>query len=111
MLKISSMAMVVLVALASVAAEAQGPQLDRARRLLETGNAAAALDILETLPQTTDVLQGRAQAHFMIAAQSQSVGRCNHLRRAIAYASMASTGELVELGRKNWRDEGCQPTQ
>jgi hypothetical protein len=89
-------------------ASAQAPQLDRARELLSTGNAVAALDILETLPQTPAVLIGRAQAHMMIAAQSPPATRCDHLRRAIDFASMSSSGELVESARKSWRDDGCQ---
>jgi hypothetical protein len=42
----------------TITASAQGPQLDRAAYLLNAGNAAAALDILETLPQTPDALAG-----------------------------------------------------
>ena len=111
MTKVTSIMMVAVFASMSVAADAQRPQLDRARKMLDAGNAAAALDILETLPQRIDVLEWRVRAHVMMAAQSQPAERCDHLRRATEYASMASASELVELTRKNALDQGCQPAQ
>lgn len=97
--------------LASVAAHAQGSQLERARFLLRVGYPEAALAILETLPETPAVLQGRAQAHIMIASQEPVAGRCDHLRRAIELGSMASAGGIVEFARRRFQDEGCQIAQ
>ena len=97
--------------LLTVAAHAQGAQLERARFLLLVGYPEAALAILETLPETPAVIQGRAQAHVMIAAQVPPPGRCEHLRRAIEFGSMASAGGIVEFARKRFRDEGCPIAQ
>jgi hypothetical protein len=94
-----------------LAANAQGTQLERARFLLMVGHPAPALEILETLPETRAVLQARAQAHVMIASQSPPAGRCDHLRRAIGYASMASAQGIVEFTRKRFNDEGCEIAQ
>jgi hypothetical protein len=92
----------------STPALAQVSQLERARFLLMLGSPEAALTILETLPETPAVLQGRAQAHLMIASQIAPPGRCDHLRRAIDFGSMASPQGVVELARKRFRNEGCQ---
>ena len=61
-------------ALLSIGAHAQGSQLERARFLLKVGQPEPALAILETLPETPTVLQGRAQAHVMIASQIYPAG-------------------------------------
>jgi hypothetical protein len=99
-------------ALLSIAtAHAQGSPLERARFLLRVGYPEAALAILEALPETPAVLQGRAQAHIMIASQEPAAGRCDHLRRAIELGSMASAGGIVEFARRRFRDEGCQIAQ
>jgi hypothetical protein len=90
---------------------AQVSQLERARFHLMLGNPEPALTILETLPETPAVLQGRAQAHLMIASQIAPPGRCEHLRRAIEYGSMARPQGVVELAQKRFRDEGCQIAQ
>jgi hypothetical protein len=94
--------------LACNAAHAQGTPLERARFLLKVGYPEPALAILETLPETPAVLQGRAQAHVMLASQVPPAGRCDHLRRAVGYASMASAQGIVEFARRRLRDEGCQ---
>jgi hypothetical protein len=96
------------IALVSIAAHAQGSQLDRARFLLGAGYAEAALDILEALPETPAVLRGRALAHLMIAPRVAPGLACDHLRRAIDFASLASAGGLVELARRRFHDDGCQ---
>jgi hypothetical protein len=96
------------IVLASGAAEAQGTPLERARFLLKVGHPEPALVILESLPETPAVLQGRAQAHVMLASQVPPAGRCEHLRRAIGYASMVSAQGIVEFARRRFRDEGCQ---
>jgi thioredoxin-like negative regulator of GroEL len=95
----------------SVSALAQGSQLEKARFLLKVGYAEPALAILETLPETQAVLQGRAQAHIMIASQIPPAGRCDHLRRATDLASQSSAQGLVEFSRRRFREEGCQMTQ
>jgi hypothetical protein len=97
--------------LLSTAAQAQGTPLERARFLLMVGYPEPALAILESLPETPAVLQGRAQAHVMLASQVPSEGRCDHLRRAIGYASMASAQGIIEFARRRFRDEGCQTAQ
>ena len=99
------------VALMGTVALAQGSQLERARFLLRVGYPEPALAILETLPETPAVLQGRAQAHLMIASQMPSGGACDHLRRAIDLGSLASAGGIVEFARKRFRDDGCQIAQ
>ena len=101
----------VFIALASIAVHAQGSQLERARFLLRVGYPELALEILETLPETPAVLQGRAQAHLMIASQVAPGLACDHLRRAIELGSMASAGGIVEFARKRFRDDGCQIAQ
>jgi hypothetical protein len=101
----------VCVALIGLAAHAQGSQLERARFLLRVGYPEPALAILETLPETAAVLQGRAQAHLMIASQAPPGLACDHLRRAIDFGSMASAGGIVEFARKRFRDDGCQIAQ
>jgi hypothetical protein len=97
--------------LASAVAWGQGSQLERARFLLLVGHAEAALAILEALPESPAVLQGRARAHVMIASQVAPAARCEHLRRAIDYGSMASAGDLVEFARRRFREEHCQIAQ
>jgi hypothetical protein len=96
-------------AIVTIAASAQGPQLDRAAYLLNAGNPAAAIDILDTLPQTPDALTVRAQAHLLFAAQSGQPARCDHLKKAMDFASMSSAGPVLEAARKGFTDEGCQP--
>ena len=91
----------------SASAFAQGSQLEKARFLLKVGYPEPALTILEGLPETPAVLQGRAQAHIMIASQIPPAGRCDHLRRAMDLASISSAQGLVEFARKRFRDEGC----
>lgn len=95
----------------SVTALAQGSQLEKARFLLKVGYPEPALAILETLPETQAVLQGRAQAHVMLASQVPPAGRCDHLRRAIDLASMSSAQGLVEFARQRFREEACQIAQ
>lgn len=94
--------------LLSVSVSAQG---EKARFLLKVGYPEPALAILETLPETQAVLQGRAQAHVMIASRIPPAGRCDHLRRAIHFGSIASAQGVVEFTRKRFRDEGCQIAQ
>lgn len=101
----------VCLVLATSAGLAQGTQLERARFLLMVGHPEPALAILESLPETPAVLRGRAQAHVMLASQVPAEGRCDHLRRAIGYASMASEQGIVEFARRRFRDEGCQIAQ
>ena len=103
--------MIVCTVFLSVPALAQVSQLERARFLLMVGYPEPALTILETLPETPTVLQGRAQAHLMIASQIPPAGRCDHLRRAIDFGSKASPQGVVEFARKRFRDEGCQIAQ
>jgi hypothetical protein len=95
------------IGIVTITASAQGPELDRAAYLLNAGNAAAALDILDTLPETPGALLVRAQAHLMLAAQISHPTRCDHLRKAMDFASMASAGPLLEAARKSSNDEGC----
>ena len=94
-----------------VSAAAQGSQLEKARFLLKVGYPEPALTILETLPETPAVLQGRAQAHLMIASQIPPPASCDHLRRAMDLGSMSSAQGLVEFARKRFRDEGCPIAQ
>ena len=106
-----ALALVCFALVSIAAAHAQGSQLERARFLLLVGYPESALAILENLPETPAVIQGRAQAHVMIAAQVPQPARCEHLRRAIEFGSMASAGGIVEFARKRFRDEGCQIAQ
>src|SRR5262245_24884009 len=95
------------VGLTVIPADAQGSRFDRAVQLLNAGYAAAALDILETLPETPGALAARAQAHVLLAAESDPAMRCDHLRRAMDFASMSSAGEVLETARKAFTDWGC----
>jgi hypothetical protein len=104
-------ASLVCAALMSMAAHAQGSQLDHACSLLSAGHPEAALDILETLPETPVALRGRAQAHLMIASQVAPGLACDHLRRAMDLGSMASAGGIVEFARRRFSDDGCQIAQ
>jgi hypothetical protein len=99
------------VALMATGALAQSSQLERARFLLAVGDPEPALAILEALPETPAVVQGRAQAHLMIASQRPPGWACEHLRRAIDLGSLASAGGIVEFARKRFQDDGCQISQ
>jgi hypothetical protein len=92
----------------TVGAIAHGSQIDRAAYLIAAGNPAAALDILDTLPQTPGALAARSQAHLLLASQNLPAARCYHLRQALDFASMSSRGDLLEMARKSFTDEGCQ---
>jgi hypothetical protein len=87
---------------------AQSSQLERARFLLRVGYPEPALAILEALPETPAVIQGRAQAHIMIASQIEPARRCDHLRRAVHLGSMSSSQNLVEFARRRFQEEGCE---
>ena len=97
--------------LLSCTAIAQSSQLERARFLLRVGYPEPALAILETLPETPAVIEGRARAHIMIASQIEPAGRCDHLRRAIDLGSMSSSRNLVEFARRRFQEEGCATAQ
>jgi hypothetical protein len=92
-------------------ASAQSSQLERARFLLRVGYPEPALAILETLPETPAVIEGRARAHIMIASQIEPAGRCDHLRRAVDLGSMSSSQNLVEFARRRLQEEGCAATR
>jgi hypothetical protein len=93
------------------AAAAQGSLLERARFLLMVGYPDTALAILETLPETPAVVQGRARAHVEIASQIEPGKRCDHLRRAIDLGSMSSSQSLHEFARRRFQEEGCPSAQ
>jgi len=102
-------------------AGAQEPALDRARMLVETGQVLAqqsrpadallafqqAMVILQGLPQTREVAGWRAQAHLGAAFQMEPTQRCKHFESARDYASVASSGELIEIARRSLVDQGC----
>jgi carbohydrate-selective porin OprB len=87
---------------------AQEPAVSDAKVLLNSGQAEAALQLLDMAPLTRDVSFWRARAHIVLAGQAgAATDRCSHLERAREFAAVASAGDLVEQTRKSMLDVPC----
>ena len=106
---IAAIACIATIAFASSQARAQpaNPSIERADILLALGDPISALDILETLRPTLNVLSSMAHAHLMLAGQTTGYERCAHARDAYQYAAMASLSWLVDTARRIEQDERC----
>lgn len=98
---------VLVAGLLAAPVSAQEASVAQAQRLLEAGQAFAALRVLEAAPQTRDTIEWRARAHLVRADQTQTDERCRNLRQALSLSSAASAGQLVEFTHKAMLGDGC----